>query len=72
MPRVLIAVIAGLSGFVAYVLGVVTLADRVVPTPWWLQLAYFVAGGALWVVPARELMFWAARRPRVNSMRRSS
>lgn len=63
MSRVPIAVIVGLSGFAAYVAGVVTLADRVVATHWWLELPYFIVGGALWVWPARELMFWAARRP---------
>jgi len=28
---------------------------------WLLQIPYFVLAGTLWVLPARWLMFWAAR-----------
>ena len=61
MPRPLLALIAGLSGFLLYVACVVALADLVVAQHWLLQLAYFLAAGVAWVWPARALMFWAAR-----------
>lgn len=60
MPRVLIAALLGLSGFVAYVAAAVVVADRVSPLNWMIQLLYFVVAGMLWVIPARWLMLWGA------------
>ncbi|MBV9785405.1 MAG: DUF2842 domain-containing protein [Acidisphaera sp.] len=62
MLRISIATALGLSGFTAYVIAVVTLADRVFPLHWALQSVYFLGVGVLWVMPAYWLMLWAARR----------
>ena len=62
MPRVLIATLAGLTGFIAYVVVVVTLADSLAGLHWLVQALYFLAAGVLWTVPARWLMHWAGRR----------
>jgi len=61
MPRPLIAVIAGIAGFLAYVAVVVAVADWVLALHWLAQLAYFLVAGIAWVPPARALMVWAAR-----------
>jgi sugar phosphate permease len=61
MPRVLIATVAGLAGFVAYVAAAVVLADGVTRMHWAVQALYFLAAGLLWTLPARWLMLWAAR-----------
>jgi hypothetical protein len=62
MPRVLIATLVGLVGFVLYVAAAVTLADPVERLHWSVQALYFLAAGLLWTIPARWLMYWAARR----------
>ncbi|WP_270936864.1 DUF2842 domain-containing protein [Falsiroseomonas oryzae] len=61
MPRPIIALLAGVLGFLAYVAVVVAIADWVLHLHWIVQLAYFVVAGIAWVPPARALMFWAAR-----------
>jgi len=67
MSRAALATLIGIAGFVAYVAGVVWLADHVLELHWVAQLLYFVVAGILWVIPARRLMLWAAgtaaRRP---------
>jgi hypothetical protein len=62
MSRVLPASLIGVFGFLAYVVGVVTLADLVTPLHWAVQALYFLVAGVLWVIPARWLMLWAARK----------
>lgn len=62
MSRPGIAVILGVTGFLAYVGVVVALADHVLHLHWLVQLAYFVTAGIAWVWPARVLMFWGAGR----------
>lgn len=62
MPRVLIATVAGILGFVLYVAGAVTLADPVERLNWSIQALYFLAAGLLWTLPALWLIRWAARR----------
>lgn len=62
MSRILLAVLAFLAGFVAYVAAVVALADHVLGLHWTVQALYFVVAGIAWAWPARALMFWAARR----------
>jgi hypothetical protein len=62
MSRIPIATIVGITGFLAYVVGAVTLADHLAPMHWALQALYFLAAGTLWVIPARSLMLWAARK----------
>ncbi len=61
MSRVPIAVVLGLAGLAAYVVVAVTLADRVIGAHWAAQALYFLLAGALWVLPTRWLMLWAAR-----------
>jgi hypothetical protein len=62
MQRTAIALAIGLPGFVAYVVGVVTLADRVFALHWAVQAAYFLVAGVLWALPAYWLIVWAARK----------
>jgi hypothetical protein len=62
MSRVPLATIVGLVGFAAYVVGVVTLADQIRPMNWLVQALYFLVAGIAWVIPARWLMLWAARK----------
>lgn len=60
MSRPILALLAGLVGFAAYVGVVVVLADWVLTLHWLVQLAYFLVAGLAWVPPARRLMFWGA------------
>jgi hypothetical protein len=60
MTRPIIALLAGLVGFAAYVALVVVLADFVLDLHWVLQLAYFLVAGLAWAPAARRLMFWGA------------
>ena len=62
MPRTAIALAVGLPGFVAYVVAVVTLADRVASLHWAIQALYFLVAGVLWALPAYWLILWAARK----------
>ena len=59
MPRKLIASLLGLAGFIAYVVAVVTLADRVTEANVIVQVAFFLVAGVLWTIPARWLMLWS-------------
>jgi len=59
MPRKLIASLMGLAGFVAYVVAVVTLADRVTEANVIVQTVFFLVAGVLWTIPARWLMLWS-------------
>jgi hypothetical protein len=60
--RIAFATLIGLAGFALYVMAAVALADVVAPLHWTVQLVYFVLAGVLWVLPAKWLMYWAARR----------
>ncbi len=60
--RTFIATMLGLLGFFGYVAAAVTLADRVQPLNWAIQVLYFLVAGVLWVVPAHFLILWAARK----------
>ncbi len=62
MPRILIATIVGLIGFLAYVIAVVTLAGDLPQMHWAVQALFFLVAGTVWVVPVRSLMLWAARK----------
>jgi hypothetical protein len=62
MPRILIATIVGIAGFIAYVVVVVTLVDYLPPMHWVLQALLFLLAGTVWVLPVRSLMYWAARK----------
>jgi hypothetical protein len=60
MPRIIIASLVGILGFLAYLGVTVTLADHVLTLHWALQVAFFLAAGIAWAWPARWLMFWGA------------
>jgi hypothetical protein len=60
--RIVAASILGILGFGFYVVLAVTLADRLVQWHWAARAIYFAIAGVLWVIPARWLMIWAARR----------
>ncbi len=62
MPRILIAVLVFLAGFIAYIAIAIILADYVLPLHWTVQALYFIVTGIAWAWPARALMVWAARR----------
>lgn len=50
---------------VVYAVVAVTVATyRLVGTPWWAQLLYFLLSGLLWVLPAMLVINWMAREPR--------
>ena len=59
MSRPLIATIAGLLGFIAYVAAVLLIADTVLALHWAVQAVFFVIAGSLWVIPIRWLMYWS-------------
>jgi hypothetical protein len=61
MSRILVATFAGLVGFALYVVLAVTLADWLEGRHWAARALYFAVAGVAWVLPARWLMFWAAR-----------
>ncbi len=60
MSRVSIATLVGLAGFLAYVVGVVTLADHVLRMHWAVQAVFFLVTGTVWTLPATKLIVWAA------------
>jgi hypothetical protein len=61
MSRPTIALLAGLAGFIAYVVVVLLLADHVLRLHWIVQFAFFAVAGIAWVWPAKRLMVWAVR-----------
>jgi hypothetical protein len=63
MSRTAIASLAGLAGFLAYVVIVLLLADLLRGRHWLLELAFFALAGILWVWPAKRLIAWAVRGP---------
>jgi hypothetical protein len=62
MPRIMAASVLGLLGFALYIVLAVTLADVFAAWHWAARALYFALAGVLWVLPARWLMLWAARR----------
>lgn len=61
MSRPALATIAGIVGFVAYVVAVLLVADHVRALHWTLELLFFAVAGIAWVWPAKRLMVWAVR-----------
>lgn len=61
MSRPAIATIAGLAGFLIYVVIVLLVADWFREMHWAIELLFFGVAGIAWVWPAKRLMFWAAR-----------
>jgi len=60
MPRIILALLFGFFGFLAYLGVVLALADHVLGWHWALQIPFFLAAGIAWAWPARWLMFWGA------------
>jgi hypothetical protein len=61
MSRPAIALIAGLAGFLLYVVLVLLVADWFRHLHWAVEMLFFAAAGIAWVWPAKRLMVWAAR-----------
>ena len=61
MSRNLIASLAGIAGFIAYVVVVLLLADHVRGLPWIVEALFFAAAGIVWVWPAKWLITWAVK-----------
>lgn len=61
MSRTLIASLAGIGGFIAYVVVVLLLADHVRNLHWTLEFLFFAAAGMLWVWPAKWLITWVVK-----------
>ena len=62
MARTPVATLGGTLFILAYIVGVVSLADAVPPMHWAVQAGYWLVAGLLWVIPVRWLMLWAAGR----------
>ncbi len=62
MSRTPLAILVGLIGFTVYLVGAATLADHLPTTNWIVQAVYFTVAGVLWVLPAKWLMVWAAKK----------
>ena len=61
MSRPMIAVLAGLFGFLAYVAAVLLLSDLVHGLHWTIEFAFYAVAGVAWVWPAKRLIVWAMR-----------
>lgn len=61
MSRPALATLAGLAGFLVYVVVVLLLADHVRSLHWTAELVFFAVAGIAWVWPAKRLMAWAVR-----------
>jgi hypothetical protein len=61
MSRTLIASLAGIGGFIVYVIAVLQLSDLTLGLPWPVEAAFFAAAGIIWVWPAKWLIAWAVR-----------
>lgn len=61
MSRSVIAALAGVLGFILYVVVVLLVADRVRHLHWAIEMLFFAVAGIAWVWPAKRLMVWAAR-----------
>lgn len=59
MPRKLIASLAGVFGFIGYIMLAVVVADHLPFEGVIMQTVYFLIAGVLWTLPARWLMLWS-------------
>ncbi|MYZ48489.1 DUF2842 domain-containing protein [Propylenella binzhouense] len=65
--RKLVGTLVLVAFVLLYALVVMTIAAAKLPgTSSWVQLAFFVVGGLVWVIPAAVLVWWMAKpdRPR--------
>ncbi len=61
MSRPTIAALAGIAGFLAYMVIVLLAADHLRQAHWLVELAFFAVAGIVWVWPAKALIAWAVR-----------
>lgn len=61
MSRTTIAALAGIAGFLFYVVVVLVVADHVLALHWLVELVFFAVAGIAWVWPAKWLIAWAVR-----------
>lgn len=61
MSRTAIATLAGIAGFLAYVVIVILVADWFRHLHWTVEMLFFAIAGIAWVWPAKRLMIWAVR-----------
>ena len=61
MSRPAIATIAGIAGFLSYVVLVLLAADWFRHMHWTIEMLFFALAGIAWVWPAKRLMMWAVR-----------
>jgi hypothetical protein len=61
MSRSAIAALAGIAGFLLYVVVVVLVADHVMALHWTIEFVFFAVAGIAWVWPAKWLIAWAVR-----------
>jgi hypothetical protein len=59
MSRTSIAALAGIAGFLLYVVVVLVVADHVLALHWLVELVFFAVAGIAWVWPAKWLIAWA-------------
>lgn len=59
-PRVLIASVAVVVGFLLYIGVATVLADAVIGAHWAIQSVFYAVVGLAWVFPVRWLMYWGA------------
>jgi len=64
MSRGKIALLAGVAGFIAYIIVVVAIGDFFVHRHWAIQVLYYTVTGFFWVFPAIRLIKWGAQAPR--------
>jgi hypothetical protein len=55
-----VALIAGLVGFLAYLLVVLEVAALLAGAHWAVELLFFAVAGIVWAFPAARLIRWAA------------
>lgn len=61
MSRTLIASLAGIGGFILYIIAVLQVSDVTLGLPWPVEAAFFAAAGIIWVWPAKWLIAWVVR-----------
>ena len=61
MSRSTIAALAGITGFLVYLVLVLLAADHLRQAHWLVEFAFFAAAGVIWVWPAKALIAWAVR-----------
>jgi len=56
--RKLIGMLILLTGLIAYIALIVTIATTWLPAHWAVQLGFYAVAGIIWALPLRPLMAW--------------